>query len=440
MKNKIMQLTKKLQVSSGGHILYFYDEVSNYINNALAYVVTGIEQKHHLLIIENRQRYQLLHDKLQAVLSQEQLTKVHFVDNYEFYRMYGDFHCQSIINHFMEILEPFIENQISIRTWAHVEWKEQDDILHKLEEFENAADSSVNAMGLISVCAYNANTAPASLQTIMMRNHEYFMTDKELVRSSLYTNSNKTVIFPSLSVQSEMQSEMDLYKQKLDFIHVVSHEVRNPLTVIKAYASMILGLESDLSGESVDKLTSIVDYVDVIDNEITHIIHTEQMLTNDLLWNKEIIEPLPIIQEVIDFMCIKARTQDIQLMAAMSLDGSERLLNNKIGLRLILSNVLSNSIKYSAEQTKVAFFASVEDSKLLIRVKDQGIGMNQEQIKKLFQKYGKMNQEKSGQGIGLYTVKMLLDHYHGSIRVESEVNEGTEVHVEFPLVDMETNH
>ncbi|WP_227938158.1 MEDS domain-containing protein [Alkalihalobacillus deserti] len=113
---------------------------------------------------------------------------MHHFDNHLFYRYYSDFHIHSIIENFSEILEPFLSENINIRTWAHVEWKKQDDISSKLEEFENLADCSVNEMGLMSVCAYDSSDVSASLQTTMMRSHEYLMTDREFVRSSLYRN------------------------------------------------------------------------------------------------------------------------------------------------------------------------------------------------------------------------------------------------------------
>lgn len=435
MKSNIMQLTKKLQVSSGGHILYFYDDLEYYLNNAVSYIVTGLEQGHHILFIDSQESTCLIDERLKQVLSDEQRSKVHFYDNCDFYGIHGDFHCQSIVSHFGDMLKPFLENHISVRTWARVVWKEQDKMINKLIEFENIADSSVNGMGLISVCAYAANSVPASLLTKLMRSHEYLMTDNELIRSSLYKNTDQTVIFPSFSIQSEMQSEMDLYKQKLDFVHVVSHEVRNPLTVIKAYASMVLKSEPQLSRGSMEKLKSIADYVDIIDNEISYIIYTEQMLSNEQLWTKEMIHLLSNIQEVIDFMSIKARTQEIQLNYTIELDGNEKLLNNGIGFKLILSNVLSNAIKYSHEQSTVLFTAAVEEKKVVMKIKDQGVGMHEHQLQNLFQKYGKINQEKGGQGIGLYMVKKLLDHFEGTIHIQSAFNQGTEVIVELPLAE-----
>jgi signal transduction histidine kinase len=347
--------------------------------------------------------------------------------------MYGDFHTQSIIHHFQEIIDPFFNDNIPIRTWAHVEWSAQSDINHKLKEFEDSADCTVNEAGLVSVCAYPADSLTVSLYMNLMRNHEYLMTDKELIRSNLYKHSKKSVIFPSLSVQSKLQSEIDLYKQKLDFVHVVSHEVRNPLTVIRAYCSVIMEQESGLNEENLVRIRDIRDYVDVIDHEMNHIIQTEQMLSKDLLWKKEIVDPLPVIWDVIDFMSIKARTQHQTLQETLNLNGSEKILANKIGLKLVLSNLLSNAIKYSEEQSIIAFAVFSNHDTLIIKVKDQGIGMSNAQINELFEKYGKVNPDKSGSGIGLYMVKKLVDQFNGFIHIDSQLGKGTDITVELPL-------
>ncbi len=432
MKNEFVKLNEIIELTNGAHILYVYEDLECYANNATSFIISGIELEHQLLIIDNHDRCILIKEKLESVLSKQELTMVHCIDSFEFYRMYGDFHTESIVHHFQEIVEPFLKKDIPIRTWAHVDWKEQEDIACKLKEFEDRADYSVNKAGLVSVCAYNANTLTVPLQMNMMRNHEYFMTDKEFVRSNLYEHSKKSVVFPSLSIQRNMQTEMDLYKQKLDFIHVISHEVRNPLTVIKAYCSIILDQPSELSEENLMKIGDIRNYVDVIDHEMKHIIQTEQMLSNDLLWRKEVVDLLPVIREVYDFMTIKAQTQNQKLQITLNLQGNEQLIANKIGLKLVLSNLLSNAIKYSDEQSLISFTISTEMDTIVLKVVDQGIGMSKEQITKLFKKYGKLNPEKSGAGIGLYMVKKLVDHFEGMIEINSQVGQGTEVTVTLP--------
>ena len=184
----MIDLTKYLKVNNAAHILYFFEDENSYLNNMIAYIKAGLERNHHLLLIENNSLLNDVQKRINKLLTIEDQKYIHYIDNHYFYCCYGDFHIHSIIEHFSEILTPFINKKINIRTWAHVEWKEQDDIKSKIEEFENVADYRVNDIGLMSVCAYGASDVSASLQTTMMRSHEYLMTDKEFVRSSLYRN------------------------------------------------------------------------------------------------------------------------------------------------------------------------------------------------------------------------------------------------------------
>jgi PAS domain S-box-containing protein len=210
MGKKKIQLTQMMQISNHGHILYISDEINHYIENAVSYILTGIEQGHQVVIIENLLRYEYIYQRLQEELSQGELAKVHFMDNHEFYQCYIDFHCESIINHFAKRIKQFQEQHISIRTWAHVKWKEQGEILSKLDNYECMADNNVCSSGLISVCAYDGHEISAALHNVLLRNHEYLMTDHELVKSPLY--KKRTVYFPSLSLQKRHKKIEGLLK------------------------------------------------------------------------------------------------------------------------------------------------------------------------------------------------------------------------------------
>jgi PAS domain S-box-containing protein len=210
MSEQIIPLSPVLKISNHGHILYIYEQIEKYIDNAVSYIKTGIELGHHLLMIENKDRYNRIYHELEKSLSHCALRRIHYVDNYEFYRLYGDFQYESIVQHFKNILLPFQENNIPIRTWAHVEWKEQKDIQSTLINYENKADEFVDSSQLISVCAYNGNEISAALHTHLLRNHDYFMTDYELVKSSLY--SKRTDIVPALLEQKEHKLIKDQLK------------------------------------------------------------------------------------------------------------------------------------------------------------------------------------------------------------------------------------
>lgn len=426
-------LTNKLGVRQGSHILYFYSNLDGYIENAVSFISTGFELNQHVVFIDSYERYQRILDKLSYYYTEQELENIHYVNNHDFYEMYGDFHFNRVLENLHSIVQPYVDGKQVIRLWGHVDWMEQEDIMSKLYSYECNCDITLEGLGYTTVCAYAGQVVPANIQIEMMKTHEFLMTDEELVLSNLYKKSNlhNPTIYPSLSVQDNINSEVDLYKQKLDFIHVVSHEVRNPLQVIKAFSTLLL--EDEEEEERRNKLKTIRDYVYVIDNEISHIINTEQMLSTDALWQKKLILPLKAIEEVSKIMLVKARTQNIQLHSKVAINENEMLLCNHIGFKLIISNLLSNAIKYSKEGDLVTFNVFTEKRQLMIEVIDQGVGMTQEQLTKLFIKYEKMNQDTSGQGIGLFMVKKLVDHFEGSIEVESTYGLGSTFKVSLPI-------
>jgi two-component sensor histidine kinase len=432
-KKQSIPLTSKLNVQNGSHILYFYGCLDKYIDNAVSFIRMGIILEQHSIFIDNEERFALVLQRLREEVAETELSKfVYFVDHEKFYRTYDDFHFEKILLNLNQIIEPYLQHKRNIRLWGHVDWKEQEDILQKLHDYECKCDLTLSDLGFLTVCAYDGTTVPAYIQIEMMKSHEYLLTDDVLVLSNLYKKKkDHSVMFPALSSQIELESEMDLYKQKLDFVHVVSHEVRNPLTVIKAYSKMVMNNVSEQRDR--DRLQVINDYVDLIDNEITHIIYTEQMISTESLWRRKLVVPKTLLEEVVSIMGIKARTQNIQFHSDLRLNGTETIFSNAIGLKLIASNLISNAIKYSFEGEKVAFEAYCAASWLILTIQDFGIGMSDDQVRRLFRKYEKINEEKGGQGIGLFMVKKLVDHFEGEIQVDTELGFGTKVQVSLPL-------
>ena len=427
--NTLVPLTSSLKINPGSHILYFYNNLEGYVENACSYITTGIELGHHIVFIDSEERYK----KILVSLGSIDMSKLHYVNNFDFYEMYQDFHFERVLTNLKNIILPYMNSENTVRIWGHVDWMKQEDIMSKLHNYEYNCDITVNELGYTTVCAYNSESVPSNVLLEMQKCHEYLMTDDEIVRNNLYKTSNKhnPTLFPSLSAQTKINSEMDLYKRKLDFVHVVSHEVRNPLTVIKAYATLLEGEEKDEERRS--RLLDIKNYAEVIDNEISHIIKTEQMLSTDALWQKKLILVEPAVKDVVETMDIKAQTQNISLVSEITLLEKEMILSNLMGFKMILSNLLSNAIKYSYAGCSVYLKVYVSDSILVMEVKDEGIGMSKEQLSKLYNKYEKINQEQSGQGIGLFMVKKLVTHFKGKIEVESELGKGTTFYVSLPL-------
>lgn len=199
MNEQIAQLTQILEVTNHGHILYIYDKLDRYVRNAVSFIKTGIKFEGHVFIIDNKDRYDHIYQELKKTLTCREWSCVHYIDNNDFHSQDEDFHCEMILPQLESRIKPFQEKQISIRIWAHIECKEQDDT--KLINFENNADECVNSNKVVSICAYNGKQISASLQNHLCRNHDYFMTDYQLVKSILY--KKRLALSPSLVEQAE---------------------------------------------------------------------------------------------------------------------------------------------------------------------------------------------------------------------------------------------
>ncbi|WP_078551456.1 MEDS domain-containing protein [Alkalihalobacterium alkalicellulosilyticum] len=430
MKSKTISLTKNIQINDGSHILYFYQDEEKYIDNVVSFIMLANTMNQRVVYIDNLTHYQSVLNKLKDLLHEEQINSiVQYVNNYDFYEMYGHFHFERILHNFKKTLQPYVDENLSVRIWGFVDWVEKP-CSEELNNYEQHADISVNEIGYMTVCCYDGNKVSSVTQTEMLRSHEYFMTDKELVKSPLYNQLEETV-FPSLTTQREIESEIDFYRQKLDFIHVVAHEVRNPLTVIKSFATILKSETNDPSMR--ERLGLIEDYSVAIDHEIHHIIETEQMLTSDTFWKHKLLKIITPIKEVLEIMEVKARTQNIYIEKTIHIPDSLLVKGNLMGYKLIISNLLSNAIKFSYEGGIVSFRCYTSDEFLIIEVIDHGIGIAPTQIDKLFQKYQKNDAAVPGQGIGLFMVNKLVSHFNGTISVESQPGKGTFIQVVFPI-------
>lgn len=177
MIEKIPQLKDALQTVQG-HVFYTFQDLNKYIDNAVAYTVSGVEQGSQVLLVENTKLSPVIQQKLKAVLSKEQLSNVHFKNNFDFYFSQRTFNPVVVFNHFVKALE----DPNSIRTWGHIEWGSMQEAQREIIQYENNINELITLKSLTSVCAYNAGRMPEEFKKALLQCHEFFMTDDEMVK------------------------------------------------------------------------------------------------------------------------------------------------------------------------------------------------------------------------------------------------------------------
>jgi signal transduction histidine kinase len=232
---------------------------------------------------------------------------------------------------------------------------------------------------------------------------------------------------------ANMASELQkIEKMRQDFVSNVSHEFKSPLTSIKGLAIALN--EEKLSPQQTKQYLSIIE---MESDRLTN-------LTSDLLKLASLeSEHHPLnkaefyVDKQIRDLLIQLQQQwlgkeiefDLQL-DKISFKGDEDLL------RQVWSNLISNSIKYSNESSKI--FISLKLNKdLIFTIRDSGIGISSDDLPYIFEKFYKADKSHSrsvsGHGVGLAIVKRIVELHNGNIKINSELNKGTEIIIQLPV-------
>jgi len=181
MQKEIQNLINKVN-TTGAHIFYYFHDQDRYINNLIAYVTSSLELGNHVMIIENDRYMPIIQEKINKQFNEEQKDMIHTINNYDFYCYGGNFHKETILKYLKDMIAPYLEKKLPIKTWAHVEWRDQKEIFHTLGENDHEADPMLQEADFTSICAYDANRVPQTLKNILIDCHDYYMTDDSICK------------------------------------------------------------------------------------------------------------------------------------------------------------------------------------------------------------------------------------------------------------------
>ncbi len=224
---------------------------------------------------------------------------------------------------------------------------------------------------------------------------------------------------------------------KNDFLNVATHELKAPMAVIEGGLSNVIdGLLGTIPDKAKDHLVDTRNQTTRLSALVEDLLNVSRIEQGQMSFKIERVNPQEIIKLIV------GRYQDTAKRKGMDLiyDPSNcRYVNvDADKLQEIMTNLVDNAIKYSDEGT-VTVAHRLDSNYLLISVKDSGVGMSQDEQKKLFRRFyraqNQQTQDRPGTGLGLWIIKQYIEKMGGQIRVNSMAGVGTEFIVLLPLAE-----
>lgn len=240
-----------------------------------------------------------------------------------------------------------------------------------------------------------------------------------------------------ITLQNITNIEM-VEKLRREFVSNASHELKTPITVISGFIETIkLGHVKDEK--------QLFYFVDIMEKEIKRLgVLTDNLLqlsrTEKISEEKKEYKDLNLrktLEAIIAIFSSIATRKKILVEKDIQIDTIKTTISEE-WLRTVVGNLVDNAIKYSKDGTRVLIEASLINKRLIISIKDSGIGIPKEDIENIFRRFYRVDKSRNkkieGNGLGLAIVKNMVSSINGKIEVESEVNNGTTMRLILPLI------
>jgi two-component system sensor histidine kinase VicK len=234
-----------------------------------------------------------------------------------------------------------------------------------------------------------------------------------------------------LEITEQKQDE----QRKNDFIGMVSHELKTPLTSLKGYAQLLhIRAKKQEDAFSINALAKVEAQVNKMNTMINGFLNVSRLEAGKINIDKQDFNIDGLLWDVIEeTRMITASSHSIDYLP----DGQISVNADRDKIGSVISNLVSNAVKYSPKGTTVAINLKVTDRLVKVSIKDQGLGIKAEDTKKLFERYYRVENSYTkhiaGFGIGLYLSAEIINRHAGNIGVDSNVGEGSTFWFTLPL-------
>jgi PAS domain S-box-containing protein len=273
-----------------------------------------------------------------------------------------------------------------------------------------------------------------------MSNHKVLVTKKRgnipVAASAAPLMDEEGQVTGCVAVFRDITKDREIDKMKTEFVSVASHQLKTPLTGIKWMTELLMrcGLneeQTEFAQSAHDSTNRMIKLI----NELLDVSHIETGRKFDV--RKERTDIIALLNTILGDLNENANKKNIQIEKSKETP-LELMVDIDIGkVRHVITNLIDNAIKYSKQDGRIEVSCIKDKSGVVFFVRDNGIGIPQEQQKRLFEKFFRADNavlsETDGTGLGLYIVKAIVEAHDGKVWFESVENKGTTFYIKLPL-------
>jgi PAS domain S-box-containing protein len=244
----------------------------------------------------------------------------------------------------------------------------------------------------------------------------------------------------AVDIFRDITIERQIDKSKTEFVSLVSHQLRTPLSAIRWYSDVLIkGKHGKLSVKQKKYLKEIQHGNERMIKLIDVMLNVSRLDAGKIKNNPVQINVKKLVEDIVKEQKFHLNAKKQKFVFDAQKELPEIYADSNL-VRMIFQNLISNAIKYTQDGGKITCSIKKDDTKILFQINDNGIGIPKEQQNRVFEKLFRANnafsQDPEGNGLGLYVVKTAVEEIGGKIWFQSEEGKGTTFFVNLPFVNV----
>ncbi len=244
--------------------------------------------------------------------------------------------------------------------------------------------------------------------------------------------TNDGVVSSWVGTATDIHEQKEKEKAKDEFISTAGHELKTPLTSVKAYIQLVQHSMRQKHNPDVIYADKADAAIERLNNLVAELLDVTKIQHGKLGMNISAINFDNMLADAVDSVQISSKKHKIILSGKIK----RKIKGDEDRLKQVVINLLTNAIKYSPGEDKIYVNAAVENGSVKVAVKDNGIGINKKNLNKIFDRYYREEGQElhfQGLGVGLSIAKEIIQRHDGKIWAESEPGNGSTFYFTLPL-------